>query len=181
MTCCSPSADQRPARRVDAIRLEFLFLDETLCKPCRGTDEALDEAIRIVAAPLDALGLRLEVARILIATEEEAVTNRLLSSPTIRIDGVDIDPTVTEGPCESCGDLAGGQTTVTCRRWYWKGAAYAAAPTGKIVEAILAAATSPGAQAPGCCETAPLEAAYALPQNLQGFFAARRAGAPVCC
>lgn len=180
MACCNGSeAKLSQDAQAEALTLEFLFLDESLCQPCGGTGRALDEAVEIVAAPLAALGVALDVTRIHVARREDAIAHRLALSPTIRINGVDIDPDQSEGACGSCGDLAGGQTTVTCRTWRWRGALFSAAPTGKIVEAILSAATPHCAV--GCCADPAPQGPYAMPDNLERFFAARQAGDRLCC
>lgn len=177
MGCCSSSATTASTvNQPNVLKLDFLFLDESVCKPCGGTGQALDEAVALVAAPLDALGLTLEVNRIHVATREEAIAHRLETSPTIRINGVDIDPARTQGECGSCGDIAGGQTTVNCRTWHWRGEVFSSAPTGKIVEAIMAAATTQP-----CCSQDDGQDAYALPDNLESFFEARDNGEQRCC
>ena len=57
MTCCmnsiSPDTNQLEPT---VLKLDFLFLDETVCKPCGSTGRALDEAVAIVAEPLSAMG-----------------------------------------------------------------------------------------------------------------------------
>lgn len=164
-----------------AVRMSFLFLDENLCRPCGGTGQALDEAARIVAAPLAAIGATLEIDRIHVSTLESAIAHRLTTSPTLRINGADIDPDPKEGACGDCGEIAGGRTTVHCRVWRWRGADHVAAPVGLIVEAILAAATRPAETAAVCDAPARSEAEYAPPENLVGFFQARDAGERLCC
>lgn len=182
MTCCGTTASSDATEtRPDILNLEFLFLDESVCKPCGGTGQALDEAVAVTAAPLAALGIALNVDRIHVATREAAIRYQLLTSPTIRLDGVDIDPELTEGECGSCGDIAGGQTTVNCRTWHWKGEVYSSAPTGKIVEAILNAATARNQASSGCCGATSEKEAYSLPGNLEGFFQARENGEHRCC
>ncbi len=182
MGCCSgSSARDTRADKQTTLKLDFLFLDESICKPCGGTGQALDEAVEIVAAPLAALGARLEVRRIHVATREDALAYQLETSPTIRINGVDIDPDQTQGECGSCGDIAGGETTVNCRTWHWKGQVYSAAPTGKIVEAILSAATAQSQDVSSCCADTYGRSTYTLPDNLESFFRARDKGEQRCC
>ena len=83
------------------------------------------------------------------------------------------------GECASCGEIAGEQTTVTCRTWHWKGEVYSSAPVGKIVESILNAATAGTRETSACCSDT--GDAYALPENLDGFFRARDDGEARCC
>ncbi len=181
MTCCASTASPDTIQRDPTVlNLEFLFLDETVCKPCSSTGGALDAAVAIVAEPLAAIGKTMEVRRVHVANRLEAVAHKLVTSPTIRINGIDIDPAVTQGECGSCGDIAGGTTTVNCRTWQWRGETHSSAPTGKIVEAILIEATRIERSA-GCCAESDVGAAYTLPQNLEQFFQAREAGETRCC
>lgn len=181
MTCCVSSASPDIVQLDPTVlSLDFLFLDETVCKPCGSTGGALDEAVAIVARPLEALGTTLEIQKVHVANRQDAITHKLVTSPTIRINGIDIDPAVTQGECGSCGDIAGGTTTVNCRTWQWRGETYSSAPTGKIVEAILKEATRAD-RSVGCCVEDGEGVAYTLPQNLEQFFQAREAGTPRCC
>ena len=172
--CCGAEAK---AKDRDAgagrLKVQLLFLDENVCKPCGGTSQALDEAVELVSAGLEAMGTRLEVERIHIATREDAIDHRLITSPTIRINGVDIDPDRTQDECETCGDIAGGDTKVDCRTWHWRGEVHSSAPVGKIVEAILAAAVS-GKSEPGSDCGCGVGADHSLPENLERFFQARQ-------
>ena len=182
MGCCSTSATRNETvNKPSAIELEFLFLDESICKPCGGTRQALAEAVEVVAAPLAALGVALEIKKIHVASREDAIMHQLVTSPTIRINGVDIDPDQTQSECGSCGEIAGGQTTVNCRTWHWKGEVYSSAPSEKIVEAILKTATPCDQSLSGCCEETGKQAAYSLPNNLDGFFLARDNDEQICC
>ncbi|MEM0923976.1 MAG: DUF2703 domain-containing protein [Pseudomonadota bacterium] len=165
--------DHRPPDTM--LRLDFLFLDETICAPCTRTGRALDQATKIVAAPLAALGTRLEITRIHVASRAAAVERRLEISPTLRLDGSDIDPYRTQWKCVTCGGPAGGATTVNCRTWHWRSETYAAAPVGLLIEAILRAALD-GPRKPEMPKDT-----YALPGNLAAFFEARSSGRAACC
>lgn len=182
MSCCTSNAADATARgRTDTIELEFLFLDETICKPCGRTGEALDEAIAIMEPSLAAMGVSLAVTRTHVASREDAIARELVISPTIRIDGEDIDRSHTEHACGTCGDIAGGATTVTCRAWQWKGETHASAPTGKIVEAIMAAAVKGTTHGAECCSPSSTRNEFVLPENLESFFRARLNGEQRCC
>ena len=146
--------------------------------------KGLDEAAAIVAEPLAAMGKSLEVHRVHVANRQDAIAHELVASPSIRLNGIDIDPAVTQGECGSCGDIAGGTTTVNCRTWRWGGETHSAAPTGLIVHAILAEATRTAQPSPSCADTEAEKegrARYTLPQNLDRFFQARDAGESRCC
>ena len=182
MTCCKNLAsNEAPHTETKTLRLEFLFLDETVCKPCSGTGRALEEAIEIVAKPLESSGRSLEINRVHIATRQDAISNRLIMSPTIRINGVDIDPDQTQGACGSCGDIAGGRTTVDCRTWTWCGEVHTSAPTGKIVEAILRSAIMRTETMVDCRASKDQPGEFALSENLEAFFVARESGEARCC
>lgn len=182
VACCSTSPSAA-AQGSDggALNLQFLFLDENVCKPCGGTGRALDEAVRIVAEPLAALGVALDVRRVHVVTREDALAHQLSLSPTIRINGVDIDPDQTEGECGSCGEIVGGQTAVNCRTWRWRGEVFSAAPVGKIVAAILGAAARLVDGGASCRPKSSPQIDYVVPENLENFFKAGQAGDRLCC
>ena len=169
---------KRWAQRTGPSGSEFLYLDDTICEPCSGTARALSESVDLLAPPLTRLGIRLEVEKILIDDEQAAISEKLLLSPTIRVNGEDIDPALTEAACPSCGTLAGNASPISCRTWHWRGGVYQAAPVGRLVDAIMRAALSAEREDDACCgETCcPEDAAgadFELPDNLTRFFAAR--------
>ena len=182
MGCCSQSNtnDNKNTETSDLL-VQFLFLDEDVCQPCSGTGQALDEAVEITSAPLTAMGVDLKVEKVHVVDKEEAIARKLLTSPTIRINGDDIDPALTEGECGTCGDLAGGKTTVNCRTWEWRGEVYQNAPVGKIVEAIMDAAVSATKTQTACCSGEVAEDDYVIPENLEAFFVARQNNEKSCC
>ncbi len=105
--------------------------------------------------------------KIHVQSEEQALALGFISSPTIRINGRDIQLEVRESLCESCGDLCGDD--VDCRVWVYHGKEYSVPPKGLIIEAILREVyKEPGENAPET--TRPAE----LPENLKKFFAAQR-------
>lgn len=179
MSCCAASsiADARNAEP-PSLNVEFLFLDDKVCQPCSGTAQALDKAIEIAAAPLAAMGVDVQVEKIHVVDLATAETHKFLTSPTIRINGNDIDPARTEEECGTCGDLTGGETAVNCRNWHWRGQVHQTAPTGKLVEAIMDMATRSKAD---CCTDISGEKAYTVPENLRAFFVARESGDKHCC
>ncbi|MCG0278446.1 MAG: DUF2703 domain-containing protein, partial [Thermanaeromonas sp.] len=137
------------------------------CTRCRGTARNLEEALKEVAGVLEATGVEVNLKKIHVRTEEEALAWGLVSSPTIRINGRDIQLDVRESLCESCGDLCGED--VDCRVWVYQGREYTVAPKGMIIEAILKHVYGGGIEAP--VEREPLKE---LPENLKRFFAAKR-------
>lgn len=182
MSCCSKPTDiETMGKQANPIVVEFLFLDENVCQPCSGTAHALDEAVAITSAALAAMGVDLKVERIHVKDKDDAIAHEFLTSPTIRISGDDIDPARTEEECGTCGDLAGGRTTVNCRNWYWRGEVYQTAPVGKIVEAIMDAAVQANNGSNECCSGQNAEEPYVIPENLDAFFVARQSNVKLCC
>jgi len=175
--------DQGEARLV----VDLLFLDEETCAPCGGTAKTLTEAENILREPLKALGVALEIRKIHVVDAKVAIAERFVSSPTIRVAGVDIDPARTEDNCPSCGTITGDAVSVTCRSWHWRGEVFQAAPVGKIVESVLSQARR--IQNSDCCESsccggvedAQMAEPYVMPQNLVSFFEARAAQLKLAC
>ena len=181
MPCCDRANSRAETTSLPGeLTLDFLFLDDTVCRPCTGTEAAINEAVDTTRAPLEALGLALKLRKIHVANKQEAITHRLQSSPTIRLEGVDIAPALQEADCGDCGALAGGETPVTCRTWPWQGTDHRSAPVGLIVNAIMRAAVERSGH-DDCCAPRAEEGDYELPDNLNRFFDAGDAGARRCC
>ena len=138
-SCCSSDNSTTQANNTQVekrkIDIDFLFLDLSVCVPCRGTETSLEEAISEVAKVLEATGVEVTVNKIKVQTEEQARELGFVSSPTIRINGRDIQLEVKESQCESCGDLCGDD--VDCRVWMYQGKEYTIPPKAMIIEAIL--------------------------------------------
>jgi hypothetical protein len=170
-SCCGPESvtarsagNQAEKRRLD---IEFMYLDLSVCTRCRGTEKNLEEAVSEVARILEAAGFEVKLHKIHVQNEEQALALGFVSSPTIRINGRDIQLEVRESLCESCGDLCGED--VDCRVWVYQGREYTVPPKGMIIDAILREVYGGPAGAvhgPSKMET--------LPDNLKRFFAARR-------
>jgi len=150
-----------------ALAIEFLYLELDTCTRCRGTARNLEEALNEVAQVLQATGVQVNLHKIHVRTEEQALALGFVSSPTMRINGRDIQLDIRESLCESCGDLCGED--VDCRVWVYQGKEYTEAPKGMIIEAVLKHVYGGGTAAPAVRK--PLKE---LPDNLKRFFAARR-------
>ncbi|MEQ8201110.1 MAG: DUF2703 domain-containing protein [Syntrophomonadaceae bacterium] len=151
-----------PAKR--QIVIDLLFLDLSVCTRCQGTDSTLEDALAEVSGVLEATGVEVKLNKINVDTPELAEKHHFMSSPTIRINGQDIQMDVKETLCESCGDLCGDQ--VDCRVWVYQGHEYPVPPKGMIIEAILKAVY--GGQMQADIPPAP----YVMPENLRNFYAA---------
>ncbi|MBF0334887.1 MAG: DUF2703 domain-containing protein, partial [Alphaproteobacteria bacterium] len=139
---------------------------------CQGAEAALDAALAAAGPALAALGVTVATRKTLVEGEEQARALRLVSSPSIRINGRDIQPELREDMCGTCSTLP-GQTAVECRVWTWRGEEHQAPPVGMIVEALLRAAQAEPAPAGA-------DADFAVPENLRGFFR-NKMGKMGCC
>ncbi|MBU7008069.1 DUF2703 domain-containing protein [Phosphitispora fastidiosa] len=155
---------ESPGRQVN---IEFMYLDLSVCNWCQSTESNLDEAIAEVARVLKATGVDVNVRKIHVQSEEQARELGFVSSPTIRINGQDIQLDVKEALCDSCGDLCGD--SVDCRIWTYQGKEYTAPPKGMIIDAVLREVYG------GTKESTKKPAKTGeIPENLKKFFAAKR-------
>ena len=160
--CCGSAPEPRSDKK--SIVIDFLYLDLSVCTRCQGTDDSLDDALAEVSKVLEATGAQVVVNKINVTSEELAIKHRFVSSPTIRVNGRDIQMEVKESLCESCGDLCGDE--VDCRVWVYEGEEYSVPPKAMIVEAILKEVFGGHAEAPAGQE-------YVLPGNLKRFYQAK--------
>ncbi len=165
-SCCTP---EEPAKQPRRLEIEFLYLDLSLCQRCRETESTLAEAVAEVARVLEAAGIQVTVRNIHVQTEEQARELGLVSSPTIRINGEDIQLDARESLCESCGDLCG--TDVDCRVWAYQGQEYTVPPKAMIIEAILKEVYGGGSNDK---KPSASRRTQDIPDNLKRFFAAKR-------
>jgi len=118
------------------MKVDYLYIDLSTCNRCLGTDTALYEAIRDTNQILKTSGIELTLTKTLVETEEQAAELGFLTSPTIRINGRDMQEDFQESVCESsCGVVEEGG--VLCREWNYQGKIHNTAPKGMIVDAIL--------------------------------------------
>ena len=155
------------------LNVELLVIDLTTCARCVPTGDQLQQAVRLLEPVAEALGIELRHRQIVIQTPQEAKAFAFVSSPTIRINGRDIEQDIRESLCESCGDLTENNTLVDCREWHYRGKVYSAAPLPLLVEAIMGAILAID-QPPVVPQ--PLEA---LPENLERYFANKKL--PMSC
>lgn len=152
-----------PQARDRDLTVDLYYIDIDTCDRCQGASGRIDDAVAEVAGLLDGLGVGITVRKTLVETEEQAQRLRLVSSPSIRIDGRDIQPDVEEDLCGACSALP-NQSSVDCRVWSYRGEQHKSPPKGLIVEALLRAAVNPPATGPVDAEP------YAMPGNLAAFF-----------
>lgn len=160
--CCGSVPEPQVTKK--PIVIDFLYLDLSVCTRCQGTDQSLEDALSEVSKVLEATGSEVVVNKINVTSEELATRHKFVSSPTIRVNGRDIQMEVKESLCESCGDLCGED--VDCRVWVYQGNEYTAPPKAMIIEAILK-------EVYGGQDNRPAEPEYVLPENLKRYYAAR--------
>ena len=125
----------------------------------------MDEALADVAKVLEATNVEVTVNKINVKTEEQAIRLKFESSPTIRINGRDIQLEVRESSCKSCSDLSGEQTD--CRIWVYKEQEYNTPPKAMIIEAILREVYGGESHTDNN-----VNGIFTLPDNLKKFFKA---------
>ena len=166
--CCSGDTGccEIPEIPQKQIVIDFLYLDLSVCTRCQGTGNTLEEAIIEVAKVLEATNMEVLINKVEVTDEETAIQHKFISSPTIRINGQDIQLDIKESLCESCGDLCGAD--VDCRVWVYQGQEYSVPPKALIIEAILKAVYG------GVSNVPVQDEEYVLPENLENFFDAKR-------
>ena len=172
MSIASSVVTEPTVTSADKLIIDFLYLDLSTCTRCRGTDQSLEAALTAAGDVLTAAGVEVEVRKVHIRSAAEARAWRFVSSPTVRINGVDIAFELRESSCgsEACVDGCGDQ--IACRVWVFGGREYTEPPVELIVDAILRQVYGqPTAQV----EDRP----YELPHNLQRFFAGASAAGEV--
>ena len=139
--CCSSQDTSKlpnnmPVKK-ECLDIDFMYLDLSHCTRCQGAESSLDEAIAEVSKILEATGTQVKVQTIHVKSEAQAAELGFVVSPTIRVNGQDIQMNFRESRCESCSihcDCEGG---VSCREWEYQGQWYVIPPKGLIIEAIL--------------------------------------------
>lgn len=119
--CCDrqikspPSSGTRTEKR--PLNIDFLYLDLSVCERCKDTETTLEEALEEVARVLKTTGVEVTLNKIHVRSEEQALAVGFLVSPTIRVNGRDIQMNFRESLCESCGTLCECEGGVSCREW----------------------------------------------------------------
>ena len=154
--------------------VDFLFLDLACCDRCQGTDERVARAVERCRPVLSACGYNLVLNQIYVETPQLAERYRFESSPTIRVDGVDICPSIEENDCDCCSDIS--DAAVKCRIFPFNGTYYEVPPTDMLVRGIMEVVL--GGKRAEASETE-----YVMPQNLIDFYEGktRKQAATSCC
>lgn len=145
--------------KAKTINIDFLHLDLSTCERCVATDSTLDEALSALSGIFELLGYVVHTNKVHITTRELAAEHHFLSSPTIRVNGVDIGGEIKENDCSDCGDLCGD--SVECRVFVYEGKEYEQPPVAMIVDGVLRVMFS---------DIHAQNTPYVMPDNLEKYF-----------
>lgn len=112
---------------------------------------------------LKAASYEILINKINIDSKESAIKYKFISSPTIRINGRDIDINTKESDCKDCGDICGD--SIDCRVWTYENKEYTEPPKAMIINAILKEIYNDKIK-----ETNEIKEEYVFPENLEKFF-----------
>lgn len=163
--CCNETNEQKE------VKIEYLYLDLKTCDRCIGTDAVLEEVIKELTPAFELAGYKVLYDKTEIKTETDAIHHRFVSSPTIKINGLDICDKVEESDCGCCGEISG--TQVDCRVFEYEGKLYEVPPKAMLAEAVLKNAFTIAEESHSD--------AYEIPQNLKTFFAGKEKKKNCCC
>lgn len=153
------------------ILIEFLYLDLNTCTRCKGADAILEEALNELENIFTLTGVEIKLKKVNVDTLDLAKEYKFLSSPTIRVNGKDIQREIKESYCESCGDIC--NDSVDCRVWTYQGVEYNNPPKGLIVEQLIKHIY--------CDLSAEIYAdEYTVPDNLEKFFKSSKKKTSCC-
>lgn len=116
--------------------VDFLYLDREECSRCSGTESAILAALDRVTPVVDDLDVEITLRRVHVETHAQARRVGLTVSPTVRVDGLDVQPDPPTSACEDCAAL-GARESVPCREWAFRGETHAKPPAALFVAAIL--------------------------------------------
>lgn len=117
------------------ISIEFLYLDLEVCDPCKSSESATVDALEEVASIVRATGAEIELNRIHVESLEQAIALGFQTSPTIRVNGRDLQLNFKESHCRTCSELSGTETS--CRVWDFQGREHKSLPKAMLIEAVL--------------------------------------------
>ncbi|MDK2891838.1 DUF2703 domain-containing protein [Methanohalophilus sp.] len=120
--------------------IDFLYLDLSCCERCQATDETLDEVLMELKPQLKVID-HLCINKIRVASKEEQQKYDLKRSPTVRINGKDLEEivfdklSIRDNYCGSCSDICGEDTN--CRIFEYKGETSEDIPKEMLREGLL--------------------------------------------
>ncbi len=155
--CCGQTPTDKNTKKL--FRIEYLYLDLKTCDRCMDTDKLLDEVVEVIKPALQLAGYEVRYRKHEMSTAQIAQRFEFLSSPTIRVNGVDIFGDVIENDCGCCGDIAG--VAVDCRAYEIDGQIYDVPTKQMLAKALLKSID----KMPPCNKPE-----YIMPDNLKRFF-----------
>ncbi|NLD05429.1 MAG: DUF2703 domain-containing protein [Synergistaceae bacterium] len=158
--CCAEKCEECCSCESKKVLVEYLYLDLGTCDRCIGTDAVLKEALKEIGPALSCAGYEVEFKKKEISSKEMAEEYRFLSSPTIRVNGMDICASVAENSCGCCSNISG--TDVECRVFEFEGEDYEVPPKEMLASSILRAVFAPKEEC--CCGK------YSMSENIITFF-----------
>ncbi|WP_162562540.1 DUF2703 domain-containing protein [Salinigranum rubrum] len=117
------------------VRVEFLYLDRETCERCRGTEAAVESALSAVRPALALAGAGVVLDRVHVDSAATAERVGLEVSPTVRVDGRDVQAEFETSDCGCASD-----ESVPCRVWRYDGRTTERAPASLVANAVLSAA-----------------------------------------
>jgi hypothetical protein len=121
-------------RRVDWMRIEFMYYDKASCSRCKATDKSMHKALHTLKGAIE------DADEKVILKETKLPESKMHLSPSILINGKDIESIVNKkkrmesNKCSDCCKMVGHP--VQCRTFRYKGRTYNHIPKGMIVDAI---------------------------------------------
>lgn len=117
------------------LNVEYLYLDLERCDRCQSTDQRLADALELLRPVLSELGYSFKLNKLHMDTLEMTLKYRFLSSPTIRINDIDLFEALTENECGCCSEISGHATA--CRTFEEDGQKVNAPSIKLLLERIL--------------------------------------------
>lgn len=155
------SSDDSYKGRKRKVVVDFLYLDLSCCDRCQGADQRVEMAVERCRDVLLACGYEISLNSVHVDNQMLAEAYRFESSPTVRVNGVDICPSIEENDCACCSDMS--DTPVTCRIFPFNGTYYEVPPTDMLVRGIMEVVLQNRQP-----DDPPLP--YKLPENLRQFY-----------
>ncbi|MCP8317594.1 MAG: DUF2703 domain-containing protein [archaeon] len=119
------------------MKVQLLYILD--CPWCVKTKELIKES-------LEELGVKADIEEILVDSDKKARKYKFVGSPTVRINGKDIQEEVSKGRCLPCEEIAEYEEEATefikqecmcgCRIYFYAGKQYPYPPKEMIKEAI---------------------------------------------
>lgn len=165
--------DNRPTgkvfhEKVRKIKVEYLYLDLNTCERCVGTEDILADVVLKLTPALELAGYKITYEKKEMTDAQTATEYRFLSSPTVRVNGRDVNTEVRENSCGCCSDISG--CDVDCRVFELDGKSYEVPPEAVLADALLRSIFGPPKRAMTRRE-------YQLPENLVTFYAGKESKA----